>query len=63
MAWRKRTGLTTANKLARALKTILTKYSDYLETILTTEQMGKVNSLIECCNLFITDVPQYDPTE
>lgn len=61
MSWPRRTGLVTAHKLAKGLKTILLKYHDLLETILTEADMTKIDNLISCCELFITDVPQYEP--
>lgn len=57
-----RLGLVTANALARKIVSILTKYRPLLLLYLTGEQMTKVDNLISCCELFITDVPMY-PTE
>lgn len=57
-----RLGLVTANALARKIIAILTKYRPLLLLYLTTEQMEKVDNLISCCELFVTDVPMY-PTE
>lgn len=56
-----RLGLVTANSLARKIVTILTKYRPLLEIYLTSEQMTKVDNLISCCELFVTDVPMYPP--
>jgi len=61
--WPTRTGLVTAHGLARTLKKILQKYRDLLLTLLTTEQMAQVDALIACCDIFIQDVPQYEPPE
>lgn len=57
-----RLGLVTANKLARTIVRILTKYRPLLVTYLTESQLEKVDNLIACCEIFITDVPEY-PTE
>ena len=54
-----RLGLVTANKLARKIVTILTKYRPLLVTVLTGTQLEKVDNLIACCEIFITDVPEY----
>lgn len=58
----KRLGLVTANQLARKLKTILQKFRDVAFPYLDAGQQAKYDDLISCCDLFITDVPQY-PTE
>lgn len=58
----KRTGLTTAFGLARSLKKILQKFFELYTTILTSEELAKVTSLINCISDFLEDVPQY-PTE
>lgn len=56
-----RLGLVTANALARKIVVILTKYRPLLLIYLTSAQLAKVDSLIACCELFITDVPMYPP--
>lgn len=58
----KRLGLVTANKLAKKIIQLITKYRPVLVTILTSEEMTKVDNLVACCNVFIEDVPMY-PTE
>jgi hypothetical protein len=62
MAWPTRTGLTTGKKLARALKTILSKYLEWYTNNLTTEQVDLIIALIAACQAFIDNVPQYEPT-
>lgn len=61
MAWPTRTGLTTAKKLARALKTILAKYREWYDGNLTVEQVDLIDALIAACQAFIDEVPQYEP--
>lgn len=58
----RRTGLVTAHLIAGKLKTILQKYQELYETILTPDQRAKVVDLIQCLLNFLNDVPQY-PTE
>lgn len=61
MAWPTRTGLTTAKKLARALKLILQKYQELYEDILTVDQQAAVTAVIAALTAFIDNVPQYEP--
>lgn len=61
MTWPTRTGLSTAKKLARALKTILQKYMEWYESNLTTEQVDLIVALVAACQAFIDNVPQYEP--
>ena len=62
MAVPKKLGLVSANKFARKIVQLLTKYRSVLVTILGEEEMTKLDDLIACCNIFINEVPQY-PTE
>lgn len=63
MTWPTRTGLTTAKKLAKTLKIILTKYLDWYTANLTEEQVALITGLIGACSGFIDGVPQYEPID
>jgi len=56
-----RLGLVTANTLARKIIRLLTTYRPLLVVYLTPTQLSKVDSLVACCELFISDVPMYPP--
>lgn len=60
--WPYRTGLPSLHALLKKVCQLIAKYRPVMITILTPEQIVKVDAVVTACEAFINDVPSHEPT-
>ena len=59
--WPKRTGIPTLKRYLRAICILIAKFRPLYVTILTPDELAKVDLLVAACEAVTNDVPTYEP--